>query len=287
MRNFLLYLILSVCLFLVVSCNKEKLKSPTASFIYVGHPTVNTTSTFAQGTNDHKITDTWVYVNGQYVGAFPLGGVVPIVATGNADIAMYGGIKNNGISATRLPYAMYTGYEFSQNFEAGKTYTINPVYNYVSGAQFHLIEGFENSGVLFSAEGDSAFSLTGGSNTNKEVYEGLHSLFMGMSDAKPNAAIKTSGHIYTFPQTATTVYLEMNYKCNQKVLVTLLAGDTEERSVITLNRTEGWNKIYIQLSEAVYTQPLYNYYDLIIKASKETTIANPEIYIDNIKIISL
>jgi len=281
MRNFLLYLILSVSLFLIVSCNKEKLKSPTASFIYVGHPTVNVTSTSAQGTSDHKITETWVYVNGQYIGAFPLGGVVPIVATGNTDIALYGGIKNNGIAATRVPYAMYAGYEFSQNFEPGKTYTINPVYNYISGAQFHLLENFEGSGVLFSSVGDSAFSLT---TDPSKVYEGLKSLQMGMSDAKPIAAMKTSGHIYTFPQSSTTIYMELNYKCNQPIAVTMLAGDTEERSIITLNKTDGWNKIYIQLSESVYTQPTYSYYDLIIKATKE--VANPEIYIDNIKLIS-
>lgn len=281
MRNFLLYLILSVSLFLVVSCNKEKLKSPTASFIYVGHPTVNVTSSFAQGTNSHKITETWIYVNGQYIGAFPLGGVIPIVATGNAQILMYGGIKNNGIAATRVPYAMYAGYEFTQNFEPGKTYTINPVYNYISGAQFHLLENFESSGVLFTAAGDSAFSLT---TDPSKVFEGLKSLQMGMSDAKPTTAIKTSGHITTFPQNSSTAYLEMNYKCNQSIVVTMIAGDTEERSVITLNKTDGWNKIYIKLSEAVYTQPVYSYYDLVIKATKE--VANPEIYIDNIKIIS-
>jgi hypothetical protein len=279
MRNFLLFLILPVCLFLVISCNKEKLKSPAASFIYVGNPTV--APTYSQGTSNHKITETWIYVNGQYQGAFPLGGVIPIVATGNTDIVMYAGIKNNGIAATRIPYAMYTSYTFSQNFESGKTYTINPVYNYLSGATFHLVEGFENSGVLFSPHGDSSFALT---NNPAKVFEGLKSLEMGMSDAKPTTGIKTSGHIYDFPQNSTTIYLEMNYKCNQKILVTMLAGDTEERSVITLNKTDGWNKIYISLSESVYTQPTYNYYDLIIKAVKE--VSNPEIYIDNIKIIS-
>lgn len=287
MRNF--YVIFSIIVFsvLIASCNKEKLKSPKASFIYIANPELIIADASIQGSNDHHITDTWVYVNDQYTGAYPLGSVIPVVSTGNTNVKLYAGIKNNGISSTRLSYEFYNAFEINQGFELGKTYTVSPKYTYQTGCKFHLIENFEQTGLRFQALGDSAFTRTGNGDPN--AYGGTgKSAFMGMSAAKPTAIMKTSTSIIDFPSSATAnVYLEMEYKCNQKFSISMMCGNVEERNVITVNPSADWNKIYIQLANSIYSPTAYNSYDLIIKAIKESDVANPAIYIDNVKIISL
>lgn len=281
MVYFVRFVIFSIIVSAFISCSKEKLKAPSAAFLYVSYPQVNTTS--AQGSNDHNITDTWVYVNDKFTGAYPLGSIIPVVGAGNAKITLFGGIKNNGISSTRQAYAFYDAFEFSQSFEAGKTYTVTPTYTYLSACNFHVVEGFEGAGLNFMSFGDSTYSLI---TDPARVYGGSgKSVFMSMSDAKPTAKMKTSSHITNFPATTATAYLELVYKCNQKIQVSMLCADLEERNVITINPSSEWNKIYVQLTEGIYNPTPYSYYDLIIKATKET--ATPEIYIDNIKIISL
>ena len=84
-------------------CSKEKLKAPDAYFFKINTISVAVTTPSIQGTTSHKITDLWLYVNGNYKGAYPTGSLLPIATYGPSKIQIYAGIKNNGISATRIP----------------------------------------------------------------------------------------------------------------------------------------------------------------------------------------
>jgi len=276
--------ILSLIVFLVLaSCNKTKLKAPEAAFIVINNPTVLTNPTI-QGTNSHKITDIWYYVDDNFKGVFPIGSIMPVLGTGNSKITLFAGIKNNGISATRLPYEFYQGHVINQYFESAKTYTFSPVFEYLTDAVFPTqgCEDYEGSGVKYFSVGDSSTLVI--SDINK-VFEGTHSVFMSMSNSKPTAQIKTSTSM-SLPVGGTPIYLELNYKCNQPFEVGVIAGSTEVRPALTVNSSPEWNKIYIQLSQAVSTQPTYNYYDIYIKATKQSDVPTPEIYIDNIKLVT-
>lgn len=285
--NMLRPLLLCICILNLVlcsSCNKEKLKAPTASFMVVSNPAVS--SSADQGENSQKITDIWLYVDGNYQGAFPIGNTMPIVAKNNANIAFLAGIKNNGISATRQPYSFYKKIEFTKDIEAGKTYTYNPVFEYKDDLDF-IIEAFSTTiGTTYTNAGDTSYSIT---NDPAKTYGGIGgTLFMGMSDAKPVAKI-ISNIPYPLPAYGALVYLELDYKCNQQIVVGVSGydsnGDGPERPAIALNPTEGWNKIYIQLSTAISTTPVYSNYKIYFKAIKTPLVENPEIYLDNIKVI--
>ena len=277
--------ILSLIVFLVLaSCNKTKLKAPEAAFIVINNPTVLTNPTI-QGTNSHKITDIWYYVDDNFKGVFPIGSIMPVLGTGNSKITLFAGIKNNGISATRLPYEFYQGHVINQYFESGKTYTFSPVFEYLTSAVFPTegCEDYEGSGVKYFSVGDSSTVVI--SDINK-VFGGIgYSVFMSMSNSKPTSQIKTSTSM-SLPVGGTPIYLELNYKCNQPFEVGVIAGTTEVRPALTVNSSPEWNKIYIQLSQAVSTQPTYNYYDIYIKATKKSDVPTPEIYIDNIKLVT-
>ena len=277
--------ILSLIVFLVLaSCNKTKLKAPEAAFIVINNPTVLTNPTI-QGTNSHKITDIWYYVDDNFKGVFPIGSIMPVIGTGNSKITLFAGIKNNGISSTRLPYEFYKGHVINQYFESGKTYTFSPVFEYLTNAVFPTegCEDYEGSGVKYFSVGDSSTEVI--SDITK-VFGGIgYSVFMSMSNSKPTSQIKTSTSM-SLPVGGTPIYLELNYKCNQPFEVGVIAGTTEVRPALTVNPSPEWNKIYIQLSQAVSTQPTYNYYDIYIKATKKSDVPTPEIYIDNIKLVT-
>lgn len=264
------------------SCKKDKLKAPTASFLVVNNVSVNTTSAI-QGTNSHKITDMWYYVNGEFKGIFPIGSVMPIVATDNAEITLFAGIKNNGISGTRTTYQFYKQIIFNQTIEAGKTYTISPEFEYTSSALFYYPQpqNFDTALSQFEPKGDSAYSRT--TDPNKTFGGTGGSIFMSMSDAKPTSKMVQSVNYY-LPSGGTIVYLELNYKCNQSFVVGVIGDDYDERGAVTVNASDEWNKIYIQLTSIVSAQPLHAGYKVFIKATKD--VNTPEIYIDNIKLIS-
>ena len=280
MRGYLLTFLCS--LIVLLSCKKDTLKAPAASFLVIDNVTVN--PTINQGSNSQKITDIWYYVDGKFKGVFPIGSVMPIVATDNADITLLAGIKNNGISATRTPYQFYNAVNFLQPIEAGKTYTYSPIFAYTSNSIFHYTQEFNTQASLFVSAGDSDFVWV--NNPNKTFGGTGGSIFMSMSDSKPTAKMLQSTPYY-LPTGGATVYLELNYKCNQAFVVGVIGGGTTfEREALTVSASDEWNKIYIQLTNVISTPPTYplNGYQIYIKASKQ--VQTPEIYIDNIKLIS-
>lgn len=279
MRYFLQYYILFFVTIFLFSCKKDKLKSPKASFLLVNQVSLKTSS--SQGSSSHKITDLWYYVDGQFKGVFPVGSVMPIVASSEAEITLFPGIKNNGISATRLSYQFYKPITFKQSLEVGKTYTMVPEFEYDATAKFAYVQNFDSPGSQFVSAGDSAFTLI--ADPSKTFGGSGGSIFMSMSDAKPTSKLQQSVPYY-LPGGGSAVYLELNYKCNQPITVGVIGDGYDERNALVINKSEDWNKIYIQLTSVVSTPPNHVGYQVFIKATKE--VDTPEIYIDNIKLIS-
>lgn len=262
------------------SCRKENLKSPPASFLVANQ--LQLTTTPSQKSASHKITDLWLYVNGQFQGVYPVGHVMPIVAKESADILMYAGIKNNGISATRIPYPFYKGLSFTKALVAGETYSITPAFSYISGLYFLADENFDaTTGTQFVSTGDSAYTLI--TDPTKTYGGNGKSVFMSMNDTKPTSEIRMSTPTY-LRAGGTTIYMEIDYRCNQEITVGVIGGASDIRDLVILTPTTEWNKVYIQLTPKVSTPPFYSYYNVYIKALKKVSV--PEIYIDNIKLIT-
>jgi hypothetical protein len=277
-----LLLSFTVVLSILFSCKKEKLKSNPASFIVVNTASVNSgTLTMS---DSHKITDLWLYVDDQFQGIYPAGSVMPVMNKGTASIRIYGGIVNNGIAGTRLPYKYYTPYSFSGNFEGGKTYTITPEFSYLSGTNI-TSDQFDSGGSFYEGVIGADMLLPTIINDPAKTWAGSPgSIYMTMTDAKPTCMLRSSAPI-PLPLGGTDVYLEMDYKCNQEVLVGVIGGDIEQRIALTLRPSNGWNKIYISLTAQVSMQPTYNYYRVFIAGYKQSGGETPEIYLDNLRLV--
>lgn len=271
-------------------CNKSKLRAPDPFYLNIQDVSVNTLS--GQGTSHHKITDIWVYENGQYKGAYPIGRNIPITSN-PAQLQLFAGIKNNGMAATRIIYPFYDPIELDTNAEVNTIVYKSLKFNYRSNINFRLVEDFENFGgingvtIIKGTGSDTNVAiLDKTTNPTADVFEGNKCMIIAVDDNHSYAyLISANTYFLSFDRT----YLEMNYKCNQAFEIGIYNSQST-KSVITLNPTETWNKIYIDLTP--YLSSLFgvtstnNSIGIYFKALKATTISQGEILVDNLKLIS-
>ncbi len=275
---------------LFIGCSKQKQKAPEAFFIKPESITVAVTTADLQGTTNHKITDLWYYVNSQFKGAFPNGSILPIPSTGPTQIIVKAGIKNNGISSTRQPYEFYDQILIDTSVTPGIIANRNFVFHYKTNAIFRWLEDFEGFGtttgisIKKSNNSDTTFKILDKILTpGVDVYEGTKCFYFAVDDIKQIARFESTA-LYPLPKQGQPVYLEMNYKCTQGFDVGVFNGNTYQY-VATVNASDNWNKIYIQLSSGVSTLPTTTS-GLFISAFRDANVSTSQVWIDNIKIIS-
>lgn len=112
-----MYFFLFLLEFFVWGCSKSKIEADIPAYLSIDSVFVNTNYQ-TQGSASHKITDIWVYLNDDFIGAFELPVKIPILKQGNHKITIKAGIKVNGIANTRTAYPFYT--EYSQYIDLEK-----------------------------------------------------------------------------------------------------------------------------------------------------------------------
>lgn len=275
-----------ILLFLLfIGCNKEKQKAPDAFLMKAEKVTV-ATNYATEGTSSHKITDLWYYVDGKFKGAFPIGNQFPITASGATQIIVFPGIKNNGISATRMAYEFYQPLTIDTTVGTGAVVKRNFEFKYKAGAKFRWLEDFEGFGTVTgisiekSNNTDTSFAIL--VSSYPEVYEGTKCLYFAADNDKRVAQFETTSK-FPLPKQGAPVYLEMNYKCTEPFDVGMTNGSTRI-FVAGINASPEWNKIYIQLSSGVSN--LTGDVGLYIHTLKSGSEGKSEFWIDNLKIVS-
>ena len=124
MRKFYRFdvLFLSFIFLSLSSCEIYNPSEDEPSYIHIDSISLTTDYT-AYGTASHKITDAWVYVDNELIGAFELPANVPVLKSGVHNINIRPGIKLNGIAATRSYYPFFNPCIFNsfiQLFQSGK-----------------------------------------------------------------------------------------------------------------------------------------------------------------------
>ncbi|MCE3229769.1 MAG: hypothetical protein K0S32_4320 [Bacteroidetes bacterium] len=284
MRHFLL-LVLGGYLFLFISCKKYD-PAPAAFFITNDQVSVHTTT--AQGTNSHKITDLWLYVNGQFQGAYPLGSKMPIMTYGkNAKIDILSGIKNSGINEKSINWFIYDKISFDTLVESGKTISRPFVFKYNPAVKFLWQENFDNPNgfSLIKSPGiqgsDTTFKIASPANS----FEGK-SAEIGITEVNHFARLESSIS-YTLPPGNPNVYLEINYKATYDFEVGLTANSNAYKGALVVRSKDTWNKIYIQLSDPINTEPVSSTYKVYFLLHKPNAETDAHVWLDNIKLIYL
>ena len=97
---------------------------------YLSVSEINLVTNSNQGSNTHKITDIWLYVNDQFAGAYELPSTIPLLHKDTNNIKIFAGIKDNGISSTRVRYHFYKSFEKNVFLVEDSIVNIQPSFRY-------------------------------------------------------------------------------------------------------------------------------------------------------------
>lgn len=276
-------IILLFVLFTFLSCEDDDLKAIVPAFLVIDDINVNITKS-EQGTASDNITDAWVFVNSEFLGSFELPAVVPVQNTGNVNVKVFAGIKVNGMSNNRERYAFYDFYELDTNLLPDTEYKIDPVVEYTSDAILDNPWSGENfeSGINFEYNDNSQTTFE--RNSTQDVFEGTSSGVARLETDETffEAFTPTIGNI---ARNGTDIFLELNYKSTHDFVVGVYFNNrSNQLSVLNLRARTNWNKIYIQLNEAMNSVPGALNFNISIGYAKPVNEVG-ELHVDNVKLV--
>jgi hypothetical protein len=235
-----------------------------------------------------NITDAWVYIDDQILGAFELPAEFPVLADGKHKVTIKPGIKVSGISETRGAYPFFENYTTEVNFIADSIVSIIPVAKYYKETQFYINEDFESSGVLFykTSRSDTALEKT---NDPKLVLDGEFSGIVHLNSVAKIFECKTIEFL-KIPMGGKPVFLEICYKCDIPFTVGFFANffqSSEQHSVLVVNTSSVWNKIYINLADAISNYSNARDFNIFIGTTMPDGVNEATLYFDNIRLVHM
>lgn len=242
-----------------------------------------------------KITDGWLYVNGEFLGAYTLPATVPILAEGASEVWLLPGVKKSGIITTPDIYSFMTRFEKDYTLTAGQTTVVQPVTGYdpytipVWDYERAGFDGFASI-PLENRDGDNA---TGFVVTENGAFA-TKCVLMQVDTAHPSMEIVTVAE--PLPTAgAQQTWLELHYR-NDIPFQLWLSGTTStstqefQNQVYYFNESPEWNKIYFNLTEFVVAmqQEKYQLYfrvGLPKDNNGNYTKDKAEVRLDNIRLL--
>lgn len=271
-------------IFFLAGCQKDNSNESIPSYIHIDKIDVIDNANINEGSLSSNITDAWIYVDNELIGAFELPATVPVLAAGEVNIKIKAGVKMNGISTTRIPYPFYKEYSTKVNLAREQITTITPRVKYLDNIVIPWREDFE----------DPSLSIDNGSKSDTIIlleeempFEGSHSGRVVLEGDKLFFEM-TSDTTYALPQTGDAIFLELDFKTNSTITTGMYinAGTlVQQNAIVMLNPTEEWKKIYINLTKTVLNtinpRNFRIFFGILRSENSETT----EAYFDNIKLI--
>ena len=275
---------------LVMGCKQKDL---TPSWVKIDSFSFSTVIE-SQGPNSHNIVDAWVFMDNKSLGVFEMPCKIPVLAEGEHKFVIFPGIKNNGISDTRVRYPFYTSYEITANLTKNDTLELFPSTAYKTTVSIPFLEDFESAGINFE-KGTS-------SDTNIVFVEKLDfpeivkygdncgAIFLNDPDSVYTGSTNTSLYI---PK-GKKMYMELDYLNNNSLAVGLIARypdgsiSTHTPLLIVNPQKEGeevWKKIYIDFTEDVGFEKTAVSFEVYFIAQRDPDISVGNIYIDNVKVV--
>lgn len=253
---------LVVCSWLIASCKKFEGSQTVPSYIHIESIVVDpATDYFTYGASTSKISDAWVYVDDDPIGCYELPATFPILKHGAHKIAVYGGIKRDGIAAARAPYPFYKPcvYENLMLYE-DSIVNLEPKMNYYpigEGVQVGWMEDFENSNSLVAtSSSDTSIMRINGA----EAWHSPESFYSGKIVLPPDSldfTVATSDEFTFHKGYLNYCMLEMDYNCNDAFYVGVMYYQDYQLTkhpLIRIQPTDAsdgipqrWNKIYINI----------------------------------------
>ena len=282
---------LMLVLLILPGCNIINPDEDPPCYIKIDSFTFNPTPTITEmgSSSSTRIRDVWVYVDYEFQGAYELPVRFPVLKTGSRQVTLSPGIALNGIASTRSPYPFYKGLTQVMDLPANGEVKIEPVISYFDSVKCNFCEDFEGIGFSLTSTGNSDTIMYQLPPGDPDIKEGNGSGVVYLDNVGTRFEI-TSTTAYDLPGSGAAVFLELDYKINQAMNAGLFINTTgltpQQIPLISLNPTNTWNKIYIQLGYTVSGYPNADSFQIYFNALKDPSVSKSEFYLDNIKVVS-
>ena len=269
----------------MVSCDGDQEAAPT--YLSVQKFSFNVRA--GEGTGRQNITDAWVYANGQYIGAYELPAIVPLLANGKTDVRILPGYRQDGRITNAYRYALLQPFETTLFFNDLDTSVVHPYTAYQDGLKFPFVEGFDGAHFLNTDrdnDPETKLQLTG----SGDAFEGSRS---GVIELTEQHSVITCVYDIerVIPQSPDPIILELHFKSDIPFSIGFIAnkGISGEEDLIQANllpKSE-WTKVYFDFREIINLSNAVSY-RLAIRANFQANInlTTQRIWLENIKVIN-
>jgi hypothetical protein len=273
---------------LIPGCAKTNIEEIPS---YIKIDTTSLTVSSLQGTASQKISDAWVYADNNLIGAYEVPVLFPLLKSGSTQVSIFAGIKLNGINETRVPYPFYEPINKTLDLKRESITDLGHLaFSYVTGTKFSWLENFEQSNLSIDSTARSEVNLV------RTFVPELAAAFPYETNKYAAKVIISSDSVvfecashnsYKLPTDGSSVFLELNYKSNNAFTVGLFINGsfTSQNSVLVVNPSDTWNKIYINLTPTLSANSSAISFKVFFTAMKSKEIPNAEIMFDNIKLL--
>ena len=271
------------CLLCLCACDKEE---PIPAFIRIQSIDVETRP--GEGTDDHRITDAWVFTDREFLGAFPLPGRVPVLPTGDVTLTVFSGIRKNGTTGLPTIYPFYQRITLDRNLMPHESDTLLLTTQYETATVFAILENF-NDEHEFLIDRDNN-NETGVQITSDPAFEGGGSGLIELSYENPVIEVAHTKVLADLPVNLSPIYLEINYMTQIPFQIGFFGERNGTPQVIydaTVFPKDEWNKIYFDFTQTVALTN-FDFYHLTLRAITEQPEGSAEvdsILLDNIKLL--
>lgn len=251
-------------------------------------------SSGSQGAGTANITDAWISVDGQQLGAGTFPATFPVIVDKNFatnSIRIAAGIKNNGITNTRAIYPFYAAYITTDDLKPGEVFTVSPTVRYDSRTVIEVVDDFENPNQpIFTVDLDNNPN-TGIISQSDDVLTGSYSGRITIDENNLECTVASSVRYPKLSRSsAIPVYIEMDYKTNVPIQVGLRAHHSATSTTPIYkggvqNSKGTWRKIYFEFTREVFRSNAPEY-SVLLRAVRTPNVGTPKVLIDNIKLVS-
>lgn len=211
------------------------------------------TSPDTNGYNTANISEVWLFVNNQALGAYTVPtGKIPVLAEGNATVSISPGVYADGVLANKVLYPFYSQYAVQAVLTKEQTHVFSPHFTYEKGLKkpFTYYQDFELADTGFSkGTGTVPLDIQPHNDPSLEAAMGKKYGILTTTTATDIIAYQNDKYV-KLRQDGGPVYLEFDYKSTCEVAVGLTDRDlTGISSDLVLRPSATWVKIYASLSE--------------------------------------
>ena len=200
-------------------------------------------------------------------------------------VELFAGIRNSGLVFSALQYPFTERVVFDLDFRPGETVEVDLEYEYVDDVVFDFLEDFELSqsfGIEFNEEQPSGIFVT---TDPEDVAYGSSAARIDVNSDNFSFTVGTP-LLQTEQFGGSQVFLEVDFKTDVPFVIGFVGygelGNFEFDNTITLNPSDEWKKLHLNLSTQL-NGGIYESYQLLLRGGP--LLESGTILLDNFKLV--